>query len=98
MKIYLEYLIINVLFNKYFFSKCLNLTMATFISIFTIAEFQILALVLEMDCEPEEIQNMPLLLLFVSMNVTILGYEPAGLTMHPPQNDRGWVHFFRIGV
>ena len=28
----------------------------------------------------------------------VLGYEPAGLTMHPPQNDRGWVHFFRIGV
>ena len=29
----------------------------------------------------------------------ILGYEPAGLTVHPPpQNDRGWVHFFRIGI
>ena len=29
----------------------------------------------------------------------ILGYEPAGLTVHPPpQNDRGWVHFFRMGV
>ena len=29
----------------------------------------------------------------------ILGYEPADLTVHhPPQNDRGWVHFFRIGV
>ena len=28
-----------------------------------------------------------------------LGYEPAGLTVHPPpQNDRGWVHFFRMGV
>ena len=28
-----------------------------------------------------------------------IGYEPAGLTMHPPpQNDRGWVHFFCIGV
>ena len=28
-----------------------------------------------------------------------LGYEPAGLTMHPPpQNDRGLVHFFCIGV
>ena len=26
-------------------------------------------------------------------------YEPADLTVHPPpQNDRGWVHFFRIGV
>ena len=23
-----------------------------------------------------------------------IGYEPAGLTVHPPQNDRGWVHFF----
>ena len=29
--------------------------------------------------------------------ICTLGYEPAGLTMHPPpQNDRGWVHFFRI--
>ena len=29
----------------------------------------------------------------------IIGYEPAGLTVHPPpQNDRGWVHFFRMGV
>ena len=28
-----------------------------------------------------------------------LGYEPADLTVHPPpQNDRRWVHFFRIGV
>ena len=29
-----------------------------------------------------------------------LGYEPAGLTMYPPppQNDRGLVNFFRIGV
>ena len=28
-----------------------------------------------------------------------LGYEPAGPTVHPPpQNDRGWVHFFRMGV
>ena len=33
--------------------------------------------------------------------VTVLhvGYEPADLTVHPlPQNCRGWVHFFRIGV
>ena len=30
--------------------------------------------------------------------VDIIGYEPAGLTVHPPQNDRGWVHFFRMGV
>ena len=29
----------------------------------------------------------------------LLGYEPAGLTVHPPpQNDRGWVHFFCMGV
>ena len=30
----------------------------------------------------------------------LIGYEPAGLTVHPPppQNDRGWVHFFRMGV
>ena len=27
-----------------------------------------------------------------------IGYEPADLTVHPPQNDRGCVHFFRIGV
>ena len=28
-----------------------------------------------------------------------IGYEPAGLTVHPPpRNDRGWVHFFRMGV
>ena len=29
----------------------------------------------------------------------IVGYEPAGLTVHPPppQNDRGWVHFFSYG-
>ena len=28
--------------------------------------------------------------------ICTLGYEPAGLTMHPPpkKNDRGWVHFF----
>ena len=29
----------------------------------------------------------------------VIGYEPAGLTVHPPpQNDRGWVHFFRMGI
>ena len=28
-----------------------------------------------------------------------IGYEPADLTVHPPpQNCRGWVHFFRIGL
>ena len=33
------------------------------------------------------------------MRLILVGYEPAGLTMHPPpQNDREWVHFFRIGV
>ena len=44
--------------------------------------------------------------MFVCLKVVILkemqvvvGYEPAGLTVHPPpQNDRGWVHFFRMGV
>ena len=36
--------------------------------------------------------------LFVEITL-VIGYEPAELTMHPPpQNDRGWVHFFRIGV
>ena len=30
--------------------------------------------------------------------VLLLGYEPAGLTVHPPPlNDRGWVHFFSYG-
>ena len=30
---------------------------------------------------------------------SLIGYEPAGLTVHPPPpNDRGWVHFFRMGV
>ena len=34
-----------------------------------------------------------------SMLYELVGYEPAGLTVHPPpQNDRGWVHFFRMGV
>ena len=30
----------------------------------------------------------------------LVGSEPAGLTLHPPPppNDRGWVHFFHIGV
>ena len=28
-----------------------------------------------------------------------IGYEPADLTVHPPpQNDREWVHCFRMGV
>ena len=31
--------------------------------------------------------------------IMLIGYEPADLTVHPPQkNDRGWVYFFRIGV
>ena len=34
-----------------------------------------------------------------SMYPLQIGYEPAGLTVHPfPQNARGWVHIFRIGV
>ena len=39
----------------------------------------------------ELIQNTP---------PTLIGYEPTDLTVHPPpkKNDRGWVHFFRIGV
>ena len=32
------------------------------------------------------------------LTLQLLGYEPADLTVHPPQNCRGWVHFFRIGV
>ena len=30
-------------------------------------------------------------------NLRSLGYEPADLTVHPPQNNRGWVHFFLYG-
>ena len=33
--------------------------------------------------------------------VMVIGYEPAGLTVHSPppkKKDRGWVHFFRMGV
>ena len=33
-----------------------------------------------------------------SLRRLLLGYEPADLAVHPPQNCRGWVHFFRIGV
>ena len=42
-----------------------------------------------------------MLSLLVSVMILLqpIGYEPAGLTVHPPpQNDRGWVHFFRMGV
>ena len=40
-----------------------------------------------------------LLLTIIPSDITYIGYEPAGLTVHPPpQNDREWVHFFRIGV
>ena len=32
-------------------------------------------------------------------HISVLGYEPACLTVHPPpQNDRGWVHSFHMGV
>ena len=36
----------------------------------------------------------------IAQLLVLLGYEPAGLTVHPspPQNDRGWVNFFRMGV
>ena len=37
--------------------------------------------------------------MFLVVSYILIGYEPADLTVHPPpQNDRGWVHFFRIGV
>ena len=44
-----------------------------------------------------------MLMIFVHMlmnfSYTVIGYEPADLTVHPPpQNDREWVHFFRMGV
>ena len=51
-----------MLFNRYSLSECLNLTRVTFISMFTITEFHILALILEKDSEPEEIGNISLLL------------------------------------
>ena len=38
---------------------------------------------------------------FVNQSQSLIGYEPADLTVHPPpppQNDRGWVHFFHIHV
>ena len=36
---------------------------------------------------------------YLDFTLIHIGYEPADLTVHPPpQNDRGWVHFFRIGV
>ena len=42
------------------------------------------------------IQTLPQTTLFMA---SLIGYEPANLTVHPPpQNCRGWVHFFRIGV
>ena len=45
------------------------------------------------------ITTMYALLYMCFLCVCVLGYEPAGLTVHPPpQNDRGWVHFFRMGV
>ena len=43
--------------------------------------------------------NTSILLLTCYMPCDNIGYEPADLTVHPPPpNDRGWVHFFRIGV
>ena len=42
--------------------------------------------------------NISLLILLLTDTPNI-GYEPADLTVHPPpQNDRGWVNFFRMGV
>ena len=39
--------------------------------------------------------GMMLVTAYVLCWTYLIGYEPAGLTMHPPpQNDRGWVHFF----
>ena len=35
----------------------------------------------------------------ILLSKSLLGYESANLTVHPPpRNCRGWVHFFRIGV
>ena len=55
------------------------------------------------DNMPSVQSDLPGLILLIALCtmscVTLLGYEPADLTVHPPpQNDRGWVHFFRIGV
>ena len=41
------------------------------------------------------------LVTFLNLNkeMKLIGYEPADLTVHPPPQDcRGWVHFFCIGV
>ena len=43
--------------------------------------------------------TMPYIRTAMIVYAYILGYEPADLTVHPPpQNNREWVHFFRIGV
>ena len=36
---------------------------------------------------------------YVQLIFMQIGYKPAGPTVQspPPQNDRGWVHFFRMG-
>ena len=48
---YLESLITSVLFRKYSFRDCLNLTNGTLISIYAISTFQIFALTEEKDVE-----------------------------------------------
>ena len=36
---------------------------------------------------------------WLALHLKFVGYEPEGFTVHPPpQNDRGWVNFFRMGV
>ena len=39
-----------------------------------------------------------LLYMFTNQQYSVIGYEPADFTVHPPpsQSDRGSVHFFRI--
>ena len=59
---YFVYLIISTLFKRYCFSDSLNLIKDTSMSRFTIREFQILALMFENVCVPDEIRNMFLLL------------------------------------
>ena len=59
---YFVYLIISTLFKRYCLSDSLNFIKDTSMSRFTIRDFQILALMFENVCVPDEIRNMFLLL------------------------------------
>ena len=49
--------------------------------------------------EGQLILSYAILVCNMMLGVRAIGSEPRDLTVHPPpQNCRGWVHFFRIGV